>query len=1242
MNEQSIFASALAKKTADDRKAFLDEACGQDAALRAQVEELLAADAGAGSFLEHPPAGVDVTVDATLGSKDTVDAGVPSGALPFLEPCDKPDRIGKLGLYEIIEVVGQGGMGSVLRALDTKLSRIVAVKIMAPELAANPTAVKRFLREAQSAAAVVHDHVVHIYGVYDESRPPYLVMEFIQGQTLQQKIDREGTLELRHILRIGSQMAAGLAAAHKTGLIHRDVKPGNILLENGVERVKITDFGLARAADDVEMTKAGMIAGTPQYMSPEQANGGQIDFRSDLFSLGSVLYTMCTGRPAFRAETTMGTLRRVSDDAPRPIQEVNAEIPDWLEAIVMKLLAKKPEDRFQTAKEVEELLGQHLAHVQNPAQVPQPEPVRVPMALVERSRSPSRWKTMVWSALAIALIAVSARIDTAVLTTGVGLNPSFFLGNLVVLGLIGFCIYSAIRCRPAQSLRRHTGESAVTSKPDAIGWLRPALWGIVFLPVVCIPVYALIVQAGPAFGRNLPLALFSAGMLCVVALTIAELLARTLRNDRWRYLSRALVFSLGYLSIGLVVSGFLSLSKEAYVTVGANDDAVRVSFTNQETGVSYLLQATEDTPVPAGTYLVQASCGPEHAIDFVSVDEPAQNFVVVGSYVKQTYPKGQSKDGIHVKLGERERTTIMVRVGPRNDGTLVLPTDRPWPPTFAELAKVMSLPGSDGWIRLFNGSDLAGWKAIPPQHWRVENGVIHGSGPDAFLVSQTGDFDDFHLVAEYRINDKGDSGIHIRMPPPEERPGTRWGYSVTGMEAEVSVRKSASYRSGALTVKDPDVRVLAPSSVPPHAANEWERLEIIALKDHIQILLNGKLITDYTDPDRKFTRGHIALCSWEGNDIKTKVEFRKVEIRKLPAVQPEGSAQAIRLASLDPAKDKPISAEYTDAGANGWLFTTIDWKGFRLLELREPKLDNCRLIARLRMKSAEVREAYPRLVARFSGGTAKDTIGTPSLAARGDTNWTTYEVALDLKAGERPELVELGLHMEGKGTSDSDKQRKNQVWIKDVELLRAPLPAAAARTSVNDAGSSAEGWTPLLGEKDLTGWHAVGGTPATWKMENGILRGSGSPSYLVSDKSFSQFALKAEMRVNPGGEWGILFRTDPTGLKNKQPRGLGVSFTFKDSTNDVDGHMRMEVEPIKDGNSLARVIVNVKPNDWFPVKLTVREDQIDVQISGGGVGASKFGATIPTGPLILHLPNANSALEFRNIEIQELPPATKK
>ena len=373
MNEETIFAAALQKKTASERMAYLAEACEGNIGLRAAVEELLHAASDAGSFLAHPPVGVGATMLTDLSSRDTVDDGYWVKALPFLNPCDKPGRIGMLDQYEIIEVVGQGGMGAVLRAFDTKLSRVVAVKVMSPTLAANPTAVKRFLREATTAASVHHDHVVTIHAVDDIHQPPYLVMQFIEGQTLQQKIDREGALELKHILRIGSQAAAGLAAAHKLGLIHRDVKPANILLENGVERVKITDFGLARAADDMQMTQTGIIAGTPQYMSPEQARGEPIDAHSDLFSLGSVLYTMCTGRPAFRADNPVVVLRRVCDDMPRPIHEANAQIPLWLEIIVNKMLAKNPADRFASADEVGELLSQCLAHVQNPASHSLPE-----------------------------------------------------------------------------------------------------------------------------------------------------------------------------------------------------------------------------------------------------------------------------------------------------------------------------------------------------------------------------------------------------------------------------------------------------------------------------------------------------------------------------------------------------------------------------------------------------------------------------------------------------------------------------------------------------------------------------------------------------------------------------------------------------------------------------------------------------------------------------------------------------
>ncbi len=284
--------------------------------------------------------------------------------IAFLQPSQKPGSIGRLDKYEILAVVGKGGFGVVLKAFDEDLHRVVAIKVMSPHLASNGAARQRFIREARAAAAVTHENVVTIHEVKGEVKIPYLAMQFVSGQTLNEKIDKAGPLSVKEILRIGSQIAEGLAAAHKQGLIHRDIKPANILLENGIERVKISDFGLARSVDDASVTQSGTVAGTPMYMSPEQANGEQIDHRSDLFSLGSVLYVMATGRPPFRATTTMAVMKRVCEDTPTPVQQVNTDIPDWLGDIFARLHAKKPADRIQTARDVADVLGKHLADVQ--------------------------------------------------------------------------------------------------------------------------------------------------------------------------------------------------------------------------------------------------------------------------------------------------------------------------------------------------------------------------------------------------------------------------------------------------------------------------------------------------------------------------------------------------------------------------------------------------------------------------------------------------------------------------------------------------------------------------------------------------------------------------------------------------------------------------------------------------------------------------------------------------------------
>lgn len=386
MNEHAIFLAAIEIADPIRRSAYLDQACADDPSLRTQVDALLAAHERSGEFLNVPV--LQQIIDNSGTSKSRAKNGSDPHAsedeinLSFLEPSVDPGSLGRLRHYEVRKVIGRGGCGIVLKAFDEKLERNVAVKVMAPQLASTSPARKRFLREARATAAIRHKNVVSVYAV-EEGPLPFLVMEYIEGETLQQRIDRTGPLDVEDVLRIGQQVADGLAAAHHSGLIHRDIKPGNILLEAGTDQLKITDFGLARSADDASITQSGMITGTPLYMSPEQAQALGIDHRSDLFSLGSVLYVMCSGRPPFRAASTLAVVKRVVEDQPRPIDSIIPEVPKWLIAIIAKLHAKDPCERFASAQEVGELLARCRSEFEQHGRVELPEDILAKLPQLE-------------------------------------------------------------------------------------------------------------------------------------------------------------------------------------------------------------------------------------------------------------------------------------------------------------------------------------------------------------------------------------------------------------------------------------------------------------------------------------------------------------------------------------------------------------------------------------------------------------------------------------------------------------------------------------------------------------------------------------------------------------------------------------------------------------------------------------------------------------------------------------------
>lgn len=284
--------------------------------------------------------------------------------LPFLEPATHPEMLGRIGRYEVEGVLGRGGMGIVLRGFDPELQRAVAIKVLAPEWAASDAARRRFAREAQAAASVAHENVVPIFNVGADATPPYLVMRYIPGTTLEQLVQQEGPLPPDRVLRIASQLAAGLAAAHARRLVHRDVKPANVLVGESVDRVWLTDFGLARAADEARMTRTGVIAGTPHYMSPEQARGESLDHRSDWFSLGCLLYFICTARPPFDALSTLAVLQQTISAKPKPLDQLRPDLPPALVRLVNQLLSKRPERRPSDPESIEDQLqiaGQQLS-----------------------------------------------------------------------------------------------------------------------------------------------------------------------------------------------------------------------------------------------------------------------------------------------------------------------------------------------------------------------------------------------------------------------------------------------------------------------------------------------------------------------------------------------------------------------------------------------------------------------------------------------------------------------------------------------------------------------------------------------------------------------------------------------------------------------------------------------------------------------------------------------------------------
>jgi hypothetical protein len=718
-----------------------------------EAVENLPPDSFVGKVRAAKAAGASLPPQRSVGSVSAL-----GKAAAGKSPPNVPPQLANHPKFRILRELGRGGMGVIYLAEHRVMDKPVALKVINPTVLDSPDALARFHGEARAAGKLDHQHIARAHDADQAGDLHFLVMEFVEGVSLAQLVEKKGPLPIGASCHYIRQAALGLQHAFEQGMVHRDIKPHNLMV-TPKGQVKILDFGLARMRSErrsggAGLTQADSFMGTPEYVSPEQATDARsADTRADIYSLGCTLYFLLTGRPPFQEETIVKLVLAHIEKEPRPVHELRPDVLPELSAAVSRMLAKDPAQRFQKPVEVAQAL---LPFIKTGAK-PQLEIGGAPVP--PATASPAKGTVIGGDTSRVPGLGKGATRLPAK-AAGIGEKESRF---------------ADLGTAPVVAPKKSKKDEPRAESAQIAWWKRPK------------------VLAGAGVGA-LALILLLAGVVFKVS------------------------------------------TKDGVLVVEVNEP-------------------NADVFIGGGKVAVTWADGGKHAEMHI---KPGAHKVEV------------KKDGFTVSGDE-----VIVESGGRKIFTASL--RKVGDPRVAD-AKVAD---AGGFVPLFNGKDLTGWKTHPsqPGNWRVENGILIGSGPGltSHLYTQRGDYKDFHLRVEARINDGGNSGLIFRTEFGPEFPANNPRF-LSGYEAQINSTHGDPNKTGSLYVGGGGAMVSIRES--PVPADQWFTEEVIAQDNHIIVKVNGKTTADFTDEKRRHRRGLIAL---QQHNPETVAEFRKIEIKEQSA-----------------------------------------------------------------------------------------------------------------------------------------------------------------------------------------------------------------------------------------------------------------------------------------------------------------------------------------------------------------------